>query len=76
MEEPAERLIVALAALMRWFDEHRLQAAVIGGVGASLRDSGDVRETRSVTQSAATALIATVRSRATIYEDPFAYSSG
>jgi hypothetical protein len=22
---------------MRWFDEHELQAAVIGGVGASLR---------------------------------------
>jgi hypothetical protein len=37
MEEPLERLIAALAALMRWFDEHELQAAVIGGVGASLR---------------------------------------
>ena len=37
MEEPLERLTVALAALMRWFDEHELQAAVIGGMGASLR---------------------------------------
>lgn len=46
MEEPFERLIVALAALMRWFDEHELQAAVIGGVAASLR--GKPRLTKDI----------------------------
>jgi Nucleotidyl transferase AbiEii toxin, Type IV TA system len=46
MEEPLQRLIVALAALMRWFDEHALQAAVIGGVGASLR--GKPRLTKDI----------------------------
>jgi hypothetical protein len=46
MEEPLERLSVALAALMRWFDEHELRAAVIGGVGASLR--GKPRLTKDI----------------------------
>lgn len=37
MEEPLDRLLRPLASLMRWFVETGLQAAVIGGVAASLR---------------------------------------
>lgn len=46
MEQPPDRLLVALTALMPWFDERGLRAAVIGGVGASLR--GKPRLTKDI----------------------------
>jgi predicted nucleotidyltransferase len=39
MNEPLTRLVSALTALMRWFDEGGVQGAVIGGVAASLRST-------------------------------------
>ncbi|HVT44220.1 MAG TPA: nucleotidyl transferase AbiEii/AbiGii toxin family protein [Thermoanaerobaculia bacterium] len=46
MEDPLDRLLRPLAALTRWFSETGLQAAVIGGVAASLR--GTPRLTKDI----------------------------
>jgi hypothetical protein len=46
MEEPLDRLLVPLAALMQWFSASRLRAAVIGGVAASIR--GKPRLTKDI----------------------------
>lgn len=37
MDEPLDRLIRPLAALMGWFEHSRIRAAIIGGVAVSLR---------------------------------------
>jgi len=46
MTEPLDRLIRPLSALMHWFDETGIRAAVIGGVAVSLR--GKPRLTKDV----------------------------
>ncbi|MGZ5432434.1 MAG: nucleotidyl transferase AbiEii/AbiGii toxin family protein [Thermoanaerobaculia bacterium] len=46
MHEPLDRLLLPLSALMRWFDETGIRAAVIGGVAASLR--GKPRLTKDI----------------------------
>jgi hypothetical protein len=46
MEQSLDRLLLPLAALMRWFSEAGLRAAIIGGVAASLR--GTPRLTKDI----------------------------